>query len=101
MAFNDNLERLRNPGEDGLPETIYDDLLADYTHDTSTRDAKIAELSESHAASLAEVERLKAANYDLHNLIPPADGETESSGDTVEEVQGIESLFEIPTTEDD
>lgn len=100
--FKELVNTLQNPGDDGLPETIYDDLMSSYDHDTSTRDAKIAELTELNTTTAAEVESLKAKNHDLYVMLPPpADGDTGSNGDTVEEVQGVDSLFESPVDYDE
>jgi len=78
--FNELLQSLINPGEDGASPTIYDDLSASYTEATSTRDAKIT-TSESRVAEL-ELELLaaKAANWDLMQLIPQS-GEVADSGE--------------------
>lgn len=96
--FEDLIEQGRNPGDDGLPETWYDDLYGAHSEELSIRDAKINETSEAHAAALAEVEALKAKNWDLQSLIPPQDGDSgeNSSNDDVVEVGGIDSLFENP-----
>lgn len=98
MDMRELVEQLRNPGDDGLPETIYDDLLSAHDHEVSTRDAKINQLTEDHTASLAEIEALKAKNWDLSNLLPPVDGDTDGSQREEEtvEVSGIDSLFEHP-----
>lgn len=99
--FKELVNTLQNPGDDGLPETIYDDLMSTYDHDTTTRDAKINDLSEKHAAAMAEVEALKVKNHDLYTMIPAEDGDTGSNGDTVVEVQGVDSLFESPVDYDE
>jgi len=65
LDFEQLVAMLRNPGEDGIPETIYDDLSASYTDATSTRDAKITTSGEELAAAQAEILRLKSHNYDL------------------------------------
>lgn len=65
MDFAELLAQLQNPGEDGLSPTIYDDLSAAYTNDTSTRDAKIEVQGSDLAAAQAEILALKAMNYDL------------------------------------
>lgn len=65
MDFTELLAMLTNPGEDGVPDTIYDDLSASYTDATSTRDAKIAETSTAYDALVLELQAAKAMNYDL------------------------------------
>ncbi len=63
--FHELVNRLRNPGDEELPDTIFDDLTT--TYDTafegwngvvSEKDADIQRLT-------GEVSRLKSANYDL------------------------------------
>ncbi len=76
--FSELLAMLVNPGEDGTPETIYDDLSASYTDATSTRDAKIGETSSALEAALAELNRVKAMNYDL--LMASGVAESDDSG---------------------
>ena len=82
MDFAELLAMLTNPGEDGVPDSIYDDLSNSYTDATSTRDAKIT-TSESRVAEL-ELELLaaKAANWDLSQQIPVAES-TDSGNDDV------------------
>ena len=65
MDFAELLAQLQNPGDEGLSPTIYDDLSAAYTNDTSTRDAKIEVQGADLAAAQAEILALKAMNYDL------------------------------------
>jgi hypothetical protein len=65
MDFAELMAQLMNPGEEGLSPTIYDDLSAAYTNDTSTRDAKIEVQGNDLAAAQAEILALKAMNYDL------------------------------------
>ena len=81
MDFAELLALLQNPGEDGLPPTIYDDLSGAYTNDMSTRDAKIQVTSDDLAAAQAEILALKAMNYDL--LMAAG---IDNSGDTGEDV---------------
>lgn len=45
----------------------------EHRHDVEIRDAKIRQLSESDATRAAEVDRLKAANYDLLMKVPVKD----------------------------
>lgn len=102
MDFEELLNSLRNPGEDGVPDTIYDDLSASYTESTSTRDAKIGESETALAAALAEIQRVKAMNYDL--LMAQGveestdDGEPEPEPDDSSDVGDESDFFE---TEED
>ena len=79
MDFAELMAMLTNPGEDGIPETIYDDLSASYTEATSTRDAKIQDTSGELEAALAEIVRVKAMNYDL--LIAAGVADSDDSGE--------------------
>lgn len=63
--FDELMNAIRNPGDDGVPDTIYDDLTAEYntvfegyTENSKEKDEQIAHLN-------GEVSRLKSANYDL------------------------------------
>lgn len=108
MAFNDLLAALRNPGDDGLPDTIYDDIEGAYNEDIGIRDAAIAERDAAiagHAEELqgrdSEISRLKAVNYDLLMQSQTGDSESDSEGveggaDTESDASsgGIGSLFE-------
>ena len=83
------LNQLQNPGDDGVPDTIYDDIRA--THNgalestQSTAQAKIDELNAAYEASVAENSRLKAANWDLFEQIPKAGDDEPDDGPTEEE----------------
>lgn len=82
--FQELLNSLINPGEDGPSPTIYDDLSAAYTADTSTRDAKIQVSEETVAQLQAELLAAKAANWDLLQQIPtndPGTGDTDNGDD--------------------
>jgi len=105
--FQELLELLRNPGEDGtLPDTIYDDLTATYseTHDRAEGalakageyESAIAEYDGKIQAYESEISRLKAMNYDL--LMASGvesggddDGGGDESGD--DNNKGIDGLF--------
>lgn len=99
MDFAELIAALRNPGEDGVPDSIYDDLSASYTDATSTRDAKIT-TSESRVAEL-ELELLaaKAANWDLFQQIPQGDpdpnsGDNDPDPDSDDTIGDDEDFFE-------
>jgi hypothetical protein len=98
-AFEDAIERLRNPGEQGIPETIYDDLSGIYVSDLSIRDAKVNEQGEALKAANEEIARLKSKNYDLlmATSASNAGSETVEGGngsDNDESPSGIDDLFE-------
>ena len=65
MDFESLIAMMRNPGEDGIPETIYDDLSASYTEMSSTSGAKVEEQNALIAQLSAELTAAKAHNYDL------------------------------------
>lgn len=91
--FAELLNELRNPSEDGPPETIYDDISNTYNHAVETRDAKISESEERIRESESEISRLKSANYDLMMSSSVGnDTETETVEDE-EPSDGVEDLF--------
>ena len=98
MTFDELLALLREPGEDGLPETIYDDLSASYTTVVDGGAAALTaqqDVNEAATAELvAEIARLKALNFDL---LMAAGTETETKTETETESDGepsIDSLFD-------
>lgn len=96
MDFNELVALLREPGEDGLPETIYDDLTLSYNDAVEGGASRLAESEATNASLVAEVARLKALNFDL---LMAASGETsdEDENDDNDDSNGtpsIESLFE-------
>lgn len=93
--FDELMNAIRNPGDDGVPDTIYDDLTAEYntafegyTENSREKDETIAHLN-------GEVSRLKSANYDLLTKVqtgsPIDSSDVGDNGD--DEVPTIESLF--------
>lgn len=84
MDFESLLAMLVNPGEDGPPESIYDDLGASYTDATSTRDAKIGESDALIAELTAELQKTKAMNYDLMIAAVAEPEETGDDGDNTD-----------------
>lgn len=65
MGFSELLQSLQNPGEGGVPDTIYDDLTNEYNAVVEGGAAKAAE-HESVVSQMAdEIARLKALNFDL------------------------------------
>lgn len=96
--FHDLLGTLREPGEDGLPPTIYDDLTTEYDAVESGSAAKVAELSDAIATRDAEIAALKAQNYDLLMSVgtdePSNDGESSDESESDESGSAIDTLFE-------
>lgn len=101
MAFSDIFEKLLKPGEDGIPDTLYDDLSKAHLDEVGGRDAKIADLGATLQAAEGEISRLKMHNYDLLMAIPAegesADGEPDADEES-EESTGVDSLFEDEET---
>ena len=95
MDFDELLAKLRDPGEDGAPETIYDDIAATYSHAIETRDAKISEQEKAVLEREAEISALKSANYDLMMSTSSGDDESSDDDDTGEDdPAGVDDLFE-------
>ena len=93
MDFNELVALLREPGEDGLPESIYDDLMSSYNLAVDGGAASVAERDATIAELTADVARLKALNFDL--LM--AAGETTDTDNT----DNAESdLVDEPTIDD-
>ena len=95
MSFEDFqglVNSLRNPGDEGVPDTIYDDLtnvfnttFEGYTANTAEKEAEIARLA-------GEVSRLKSANYDLLTKV--------STGTDPIDIDGPDDADETPVTYD-
>lgn len=77
-GFEELVALMRNPGEDGLPETIYDDLSASYTELSSTSTAAMAEKDSLIAQLNAELTAAKAHNYELMMSTPVASADNPS-----------------------
>ena len=95
MDFAELIAQLRNPGDDGLPDTIYDDLSASYQLAVDGGAAGISDRDATIAALQAEIASLKALNFDLL-MGSDNDGDSDGDGDTGPEtdaVPTIDSLF--------
>ena len=94
--FHDLLGSLREPGDDGVSPTIYDDLTTEYDAMESGGAAKVAELSDAIAARDAEIAALKAQNYDLLMAVAADDPDDDSPTDDEPDESGsaIDDLFE-------
>ena len=99
--FDELLNKLRNPGEDGPGETIYDDLNAAYNDRVGAGDAKVTELSNAKAELEAEKLRLMARNYELLETVGKGNPTTVTSGNDVNGGETVEepvvSLADIIT----
>lgn len=88
------IELLKNPTDDGVPASIYDDLTGLYGNVVSGSEAKVSELSAIIQGYESEISKLKAMNYDL--LVSSA-GDNQTADNTADddtEPGGIDSLFE-------
>lgn len=94
--FHDLLGTLRDPGDEELSPTIYDDLTTEYDAMESGGAAKAAELSDAIAARDAEIAALKAQNYDLLMAVAtdePGDDDSFTDDEPDESGSAIENLF--------
>lgn len=99
MDFESLIAMMRNPGEDGIPESIYDDLSASYTAMSSTSGAKIEELNAMVAQLSGELTATKAANWDLLQSAPVADSGN-SGDDETNDSNDSEDSDDIGTDDD-
>jgi hypothetical protein len=96
MDFREYVETLRNPPEDGVPTSIYDDLTKAWDDFSTGSEAKVSELQTRTKEYESEISRLKAKNYDL--LMATAgdngsDSENDNDEDNKSDSHGIDSLF--------
>lgn len=63
--FEELLGKLREPGDDGPPETIYDDLAAAYNNVREGADARINELSATVQEKDKKLSQVMSHNYEL------------------------------------
>lgn len=95
MTFEELLALLMSPPEEGVPETIYDDLRSSYTSMADGSAAKVADQDAIIQGLNAEISRLKAANYDLmvRQSAPPEGQNEGNDSDDDTEPGGIDDLF--------
>lgn len=93
------LSQLQTPGDDGVPETIYDDLRA--THQSAidevqtSAQAKIESLSQELSSRDEQILKLKSDNWDLFEQIPKSgDSVPEDGSVTEEEPQTLDTLIQ-------
>jgi len=103
-TFEELMEKFRNPGDAGMPDTFADDLAATHAEELSIRDAAVAERENRLAETQKEIElrdkevtRLKAVNYDLMVAAPKAgepDNQDTANDNDGDRPRGIDALFE-------
>lgn len=96
MDFNELLAQLREPGEDGVPDTIYDDLSSSYSLAVEGGAASVAAVQSALDEAISEIARLKAMNFDLLTAVA-SDEVTDDSDTDPTEPPGdvsIDSLFD-------
>lgn len=88
MDFEALVGLLQDPGDAVVPPTIYDDIRSQYnglSENFSSAQAKINELTESNSVLSDQLNKMKAANYDLLTQVQgrPAEsgGDSDDSGD--------------------
>lgn len=106
MDFEALINAVQNPGEGGVPPTIYDDIRSTYQgvqDQFSSAQAKIGELTESNNTLAEQLNAMKAANYDLLTQVnaqsAPEKSEDNGGGDPddsddEEDDGGIDAFFE-------
>ena len=89
MDFEALVGLLQDPGDAVVPPTIYDDIRSQYnglSENFSSAQAKINELTESNNVLSDQLDKMKAANYDLLTQVQgkPAEseGDSDDSGDS-------------------
>jgi hypothetical protein len=98
MDFLDLINKLKEPGDDGVPDSIYDDLTARFTDLSQYKDSADSKVSELQAKLLdkeSEISRLKSTNYDLLMQSGTTSGDDGTTDNGAEDgiPQGIDALF--------
>ena len=94
MGFQELVDSLKSPGEDGPSPSIYDDLTAEYNTAVEGGRAKLDEMGVALEKANGEVARLKALNFDLLTATPaPPPDETPEEEPTPDTQSGIDALF--------
>lgn len=101
MDFEQLLGLLADPGDQEVPETIFDDLRSSHTSAvdgaTDSAAAKISELESQIAELMTQVNTLKSANWDLSQQIPKAGDNPEPADEGGDD----ETLDDLLTDDDD
>lgn len=96
MDFHEMVRQLREAGEDGPPETIYDELSSAYTLLVEGSASKVAELQSEIENRETEISRLKGQNFDLlmaSGVSRDSDDENDETENNQESLTGIDALF--------
>lgn len=105
MDFEALVGLLQDPGDAVVPPTIYDDIRSQYnglSENFSSAQAKINELTESNNVLSDQLDKMKAANYDLLTQVQGApssesgEKDSESSEDSGDDGDdgGIDAFFD-------
>jgi hypothetical protein len=94
-TFEELLAQLREPGEDGIAPSIYDDLSGAYTSLQQGSEARLAAEQAERERLASENSSLKAANYDLlmATSASVSDTHVEEQDDSESFSGGIDDLF--------
>jgi hypothetical protein len=97
MDFAELLALLQNPGDDGLPDTIYDDLASSYQLAVDGGAASLATAQAESDALRAELAELKALLFDKFLAAEKAEDEPDNNTDPgdadTDAVTTIDDLF--------
>lgn len=93
--FHELLDGARNPGEDGVSPTIYDDLESSYNTAGETAAARIAELEASLAEGATKLQSVMAHNYELLQAVSntPDPTATNPEPDGADDEVELEPIF--------
>lgn len=93
MGFHELIAQVREPGDDGVPASIYDDLTAEYDGLSQGSAAKVSEMEARIQNYESEISRLKSTNYDLLMSSAGDTGEPNKTDDADTSPPGIDNLF--------
>ena len=97
-SFEELIESLRNPGEEGPGETIYDDLNASYNDRVGAGDAKVSELTAALDETNGRLTKVMAHNYELLTAVQV--GNTPEVGGDLDDVNAGDGDEEIASLDD-
>ena len=106
MGFDDLINLMMNPGDEGVPDTIYDDLRTSHgdevTQATDLASAKVAELMATIEELNGEINRLKVSNWELFEQIPKAgDAEPDDNDNNNDDEEDDDPDLDDLLSEDD